>query len=73
MQQIKIFKAIETGIPQLESQVNEWMAANKVRVIQITGNIAPQTSITDPASPGYITKSPHGPSDVLLVVLYEKL
>ena len=72
MHQIKLFKSIETNITDLESQINDWLAKSGAHVIQIFGNIAPQTGLVDQTSAGYITKSPHGPSDVLVAILYEK-
>lgn len=72
MHQIKLFKSIETNIPNLETQMNEWLAQSGAQVLHIFGNIAPQTGLVDQTSPGYITKSPHGPSDVLVAIVYEK-
>jgi len=69
MHQIKIFKGIENDLTTLEADVNRWLYNTKIRVVQVFGNIAPQT----------IAKESHGldnggyiPSDVLLVVLYEE-
>jgi hypothetical protein len=72
MQQIKIFKGLENEIAALEKQVNAWLAESGARVLQITGNVAPQSHSTDPKV-GSISASPYTPSDVLLIVLYEKL
>ena len=71
MQQVKIFKGLEGDAAALEKQVNMWLAESGVRVVQITGNIAPQGHWTDPKA-GNISNSPFTPSDILLVVLYEK-
>jgi hypothetical protein len=71
MQQIKIFKALEGEIAQLEKQVNAWLAESGVRVLQITGNIAPQAPATDPKAAS-ISASPYAASDILLIVLYVK-
>ncbi len=48
MQQIKIFKGLEGEVTALEKQVNSWLADTGARVLQITGNIAPQGCSTDP-------------------------
>ena len=71
MHQIKIFKGLETDLPQLENQINAWLAESKVRVVQMFGNISPQSAARD-SSASVLTKGSFTPSDVLLVVLYEK-
>jgi hypothetical protein len=72
MQQVRIFKGLETDVAVLEKQINAWLAESGVRVLQITGNIAPQGGPTDPKA-GSIAASPYAASDVLIIVLYEKL
>jgi hypothetical protein len=65
MQQIKLFKSIESELEDLQEDVNAWIKESGARVISVTGNIAPQT--------------PHGggpmntfaSSDVLVIVTYE--
>ena len=64
MQQIKIFKSIESELGTLEDDINSWMAEQGVSVVQIFRNIAPQS----PSGPGMGSFSS---SDVLVVVLYE--
>ena len=71
MQQIKIFKALESEITSLEKQVNGWLAESGARVLQITGNIAPQGCSTDPKV-GSISANPFAASDIVVIVLYEK-
>ncbi len=71
MQQIKIFKGLEGDAIELEKQVNAWLAKSGARVLQITGNIAPQGHSSD-LKAGSISASPYTPSDILLVVLYEQ-
>ena len=70
MQQVKIFKTIELELESVEKQINAWIKESKIRVISITGNIAPQTATAE--SKG-LTSSKGGfaPSDVLVIVLYE--
>lgn len=67
MQQVKLFKGIESEIAALEGQINGWLTANSaVRVVSMTGNIAPQTTMQEKSS-----ERRFAPSDILLVVLYE--
>ncbi len=68
MHQIKIFKGIESDVSGLERDIKAWLKESGTRVINIFGNIAPQT-ITDPEK----AKGSRGfsPSDVLVVLLYE--
>ncbi len=68
MQQIKIFKSIESDVSDLERQINAWLKESGARIVNVFGNIAPQT-ITDPEK----AKGTRGfsPSDVLIVLLYE--
>ncbi len=68
MQQIKIFKSIESDVSDLERDINAWLKESGARVVNVFGNIAPQT-IGDPEK----TKGGRGfsPSDILIAVLYE--
>jgi hypothetical protein len=66
MQQIKIFKGIESDLHALETEVNEWLASGNGRVVNMFGNIAPQTIAAGKSAQGTFSAS-----DVLLVVLYE--
>ena len=65
MQQVKIFKSIESELVTLEEEINEWISTSGATVTNITGNIAAQSTS------GSLGDSFSG-SDVLLVVLYEK-
>ena len=69
MQQIKIFKSIETDVSNLESEINSWLQESGVKVINIFGNIAPQTVNSESTATGSRAFSP---SDVIMVVVYEK-
>lgn len=70
MHQVKIFKGVENDVATLELEVNRWLSkATNVRVLNVFGNIAPQSSspnVQGLASGGFTA------SDVLLVVLYEE-
>ena len=70
MQQIRFFKATETDVSALQTEMNDWLRESGARVVQIFGNIAPQTVTHDDTSTG-LTKSAFAPSDVLIAVLYE--
>ena len=71
MQQVKIFKGLESDAAVLEKQVNTWLAESGARVIQITGNIAAQGPPTGTQSTS-LSPAPYAASDILLIVLYEK-
>jgi hypothetical protein len=67
--QVKLFKGIETEISQLEQDVNAWLAESKAKVVNIFGNIAPQSQRVDRGET-YGRQFPA--SDVFLAVLYEQ-
>ena len=75
MQQIKIFKGIESDLSDLENRVNAWLGQSNARILQIFGNIAPQSGVGNPPATGGgsigLGKS-FAPSDVLIVVVHEK-
>jgi hypothetical protein len=65
VQQVKIFKSVDTELEEMESQINSWIAENSVKVISIQGNISPQAG-------KHGLQGSFSAADVLLVVLYEK-
>lgn len=67
MQKLKLFVGIETDLPGLEAKVNGWIAESAVDVLNIFGNISPQTSARD-AAPGHGRQ--FNPSDILIAVVY---
>jgi hypothetical protein len=69
MQQVRIFKTVETELSDLEKDVNAWIEESGAKIISITGNIAPQSGGAE-ATTG-LSRSLHAPSDVVLIVLYE--
>ncbi len=69
MQQIRIFKSIESDISSLESEINAWLQESGVKVINTFGNIAPQTVNSDSSAS---SSRAFSPSDVFMVVVYEK-
>ena len=66
MQQLKIFKSIESEIPAFQDEINEWLAESCGTVISMTGNISPQASAGSALGSGTFSGS-----DVILFVLYE--
>ena len=70
MQQIKIFKGVESETGTLEAEVNRWLAESKARVINMFGNMAPQSHSTSQSTG--LSTGIFAPSDVLLVILYEQ-
>jgi hypothetical protein len=68
--QIKIFKGLEDDTTTIEHDVNQWMKDSKVKVLQIFGNVAPQTLAPETVK-NTLSRTNHPPSDVMLVVLYE--
>ena len=67
MQQVKLFKGVESEIGAMESEINDWLKNNPtVRVVSMIGNIAPQT-LSDNVS----SARQFPPSDILMGLLYE--
>ena len=65
MQQVKIFKSVDTDIPDMEKQINRWMRKSGARVLSITGNLAAQ--LNEGGGP----LNSFAASDILIIVLYE--
>ena len=65
MQQIKIFKSVDTEIPEMERTINRWMRKSGARVLSITGNLSSQ-----PPPPSGAMHS-FAASDILIIVHYE--
>ena len=64
MQQVKLFKSIESELWTMEKEINDWIKESGAKVLSITGNIAAQSG--QGAAMGSFSAS-----DVLIVVLYE--
>jgi hypothetical protein len=74
MHQVKIFKGLENEPIQMENRINEFLRETKAKVVQITGNIAPQgerPNAGQGVGVGGGLSDSFVPSDVLIVVLYE--
>jgi hypothetical protein len=76
--QVKIFTGTEGNAAELEHRVNDWFAESKARVVSIFGNIAPQSVLpgaaatTPLAGADFGPSRRFGPSDIMLVVVYQK-
>ena len=79
MQQIKLFVGREDHTADLETEVNNWIAESGATVLSISGNIAPQSVLPTKGGSGGTNLSATGthtrrfaPSDILVIVTYEK-
>ena len=73
MQQVKLFKGIESEIDTLEKEINQWLKETAVRVTQLNANIAPQ-SVLPSTQGGLSTGGSHqrfAPSDLFVMIVYE--
>jgi len=61
---------VESDVGSLENEVNAWIRQCGVRVVSVTGNIAPQSEASGPSASG-LGQGRFVPSDVVLIVLYE--
>ena len=64
MQQVKLFKGVESELETLEADVNEWIKTNNAKVLSVVGNISPQTPHTSSLGSFPV-------SDILIVVTHE--
>ena len=64
MQQIKIFKGVDTEIPEMERQINRWMRKSGARVLSVQGNLAAQASTGGPLNS-------FSGSDIMVILHYE--
>ena len=65
MQQVKLFKNVDTEIHELEQEINSWIQESGARIISVSGNLAAQSG----GSGGPLNSFAGG--DVLVIVLYE--
>lgn len=65
MQKVKLFWGIVSELEALEHDINEWLGTAEVRVISLSGNVAPQTHT------GQTGLETFPSSDVLVIVMYE--
>lgn len=71
MQQIKIFRALEFEAESLEKRVNQWLEQSSAKIVNIFGNMAPQ-SASATGGDSVLGQGAHDPSDIFLVIVYEK-
>ncbi len=65
MQQVKIFKSVDTEIEDLEKQINRFIRKNNVRVLSISGN----HSASNEAASGPLNTFSGG--DITVIMLFE--
>jgi hypothetical protein len=65
--QVKLFKGIESGLGDLEAEINTWLRESGARVVSTFGNLAPQTLSPEASGGGRSFL----PSDVFLAIVYE--
>ncbi len=73
MQQVKIFTGLEGATEELCGEINNWIRETGAKILQISGNIAPQSigsSGTAPGLQGAGAMAGRLPSDILVIVLY---
>jgi hypothetical protein len=70
MHQIRIFKGLESNLPGLEKEVNQWLTESQVKVVQIFGNLAAQSGLRHEGNS--LAAYPYVASDVILVVVFEQ-
>lgn len=70
MQQVKLFVGLEGETEELTREINDWIRQSGAKILQVTGNIAPQSS-SNSGGPG-LSAGGRVNSDVLVVVLYEE-
>ncbi len=64
MQQVKIFKSVDTELGDMETQINQWIAERNAKILSIQGNISPQAG-------KHGIQGSFSAADVLVIVLYE--
>ena len=69
MQQVKIFKGVDSDLGELEREINRWMRKSGARVLSLTGNIASHASPPSSGMGGGL--SSFVASDILVIVMYE--
>ena len=73
MQHVKIFKGVEGDTATLEQEINQWITETGARIVQMSGNIAPQSPGNGPTTGGLGGGGSSGfiASDVLVILVYE--
>lgn len=68
MHQVKLFKGLESELHSLEAEINAFLAEKGAAVVNVFGNIAPQSESHTDTRLG----TGHTASDIFIVVVYEK-
>lgn len=75
--QIRMFTGHEGETGRMTDEINAWLKQTKVRVVNVFGNIAPQSALEKPSA-GKLAGAESGPgrrfapSDIFLVVVYDE-
>ena len=70
MHQIKLFVDLESNVVALETRINDWLRKSEAKVVNIFGNIAPQTT-TSEAKTTALAERKFSSSDLFIAVAYE--
>lgn len=70
MQLVKLFTGLEGQTEVLEQEINGWVQNTGAKIVQISGNIAPQSTGQSASSDG-LGGGGRPPSDLFVIVLYE--
>ena len=68
VRQVRLFKRLESDINALQEEINGFLREPGVRLVSVSGNIAPQSETDGKRLGG----DGYTPSDVLVIVVYEK-
>jgi hypothetical protein len=73
MQQVKFFTGLEGATDELAEEINTWIRDSGVKILHISGNIAPQSFGNagigvERTAPGLSLGRP--PSDIFVIILY---
>jgi len=68
--QVKLFVGLESSVAELEEIINAWLKESGVRVVNLIGNIAPQT-VTRESKGSALAERKFSSSDLFLAVVYE--
>lgn len=67
MHQVRLFKGVANEIRELEREINAWMQESGAKVVNVFGNIAPQSGVDD-AKLGKKFEA----SDLFLCIVFEQ-
>ena len=66
MQQIKIFKFVDSELAESERQINRWMRKSGAKILAVNGNLAPQ-----PSAGSGVPMNTFAGSDIMVIIHYE--